>query len=169
MAELRAVDDGDTDAVDTQSWDAFWSEVNAKRRTEVIRGVEVPVPTDLPLRFQQRAAQLKDSSDESDVRELVALLFGEGVLDQWIAADMGAMEFRVVCGWGYINGSGKPTSFREAYELIRKAEAEGKAPGEPPNRAARRAATNGRSSSTGTTSKRTSSASTGSTRKRSAG
>lgn len=143
---------------DTQSWDDFWSEVSAKRQTETIRGVEVTVPTDLPLNFQQRATALKDSERDEDVRELVSLIFGGGVLDRWISAGMGAREFQVVCAWGYANGSGKPTTFREAYEIVTTAETEGKAP-TAPNRAGRRAATKPPSSATGGRSKRTSPAS----------
>jgi hypothetical protein len=157
------------ETVDTSSWDAFWAEVQAEARetnpTEVIRKVTVRVPTDLPLMFQQRANELRDSTADDDVRELVALIFGEGILDQWIANGMGAHEFRVVCAWGYANGSGKATTFREAYDMVTAAEAAGKAPSPPPNRAARRAATKSPSSATGASSKRTSSGSTASARK----
>lgn len=149
------------ETVDTSSWDAFWAEVNAgDAPTEVIRGVTVRVPTDLPLGFQQRVNELRDSTADEDVQELVALVFGAGVLDQWIAADMGSREFQVVLAWGIANGGGKPTSFREAFELVTAAAAEGKAPSAQPNRAARRAATNSRSSATGGQSRPTSSAST---------
>jgi hypothetical protein len=51
------------------------------RQTEVIRGVVVPVPTDMPLGFQQRMNALRDSDRDEDVQELVALIFGPGVLD----------------------------------------------------------------------------------------
>jgi hypothetical protein len=160
-----AADNGDT--VNTDAWDEFWAEVNAKGApTEVIRGVEVAIPSDLPLGFQQRVNELKDSTADEDVRELVALIFGEGILDRWIAAGMGAREFQVVCGWGIANGGGKPTSFREAYDMVTAAAAEGKAPGElpAPNRAARRAGSKKPSSAGGASSKRTSRASTGSVR-----
>jgi hypothetical protein len=149
---------------DAQNWDDFWGEVNAARTTEVIRGVTVPVPTDLPLIFKQRMTELQDSDRDEDVRELVALVFGEGVLDQWRDAGMGAQELKVLLAWGFANGSGKPTSFREAFEIVTEAEAQGKAPGAP-NRAARRAATNARSSASGAASKPTSRASTASARK----
>lgn len=155
------------ETVDTGSWDAFWAEVNTKDQpTEVIRTVTVRVPSDLPLGFQQRVNQLKDSDRDEDVRELVALIFGEGVLDQWIEADMGSREFKIVLAWGMANGGGRPTSFREAYDMVTAAEAAGKEESAPqPNRAARRAATKPRSSAGGATSKRTSSANTASARK----
>lgn len=154
-------------AVDTSSWDAFWAEVNTKDRpTETIRGVTVSVPNDLPLRFQQRINELRDSSRDEDLQELTAMIFGDGVLDQWIAAGMGIGEFQVVVAWGYANGSGRQVTFREAYEMVLAAEAEGKAGSAPqPNRAARRAATKSPSSATGTSSRRTSSGSTTSARK----
>lgn len=154
------------EAVDTSSWDSFWAEVNAgAAATEVIRGVTVPVPSDLPLGFQQRVNELRDSSREEDLQELTGMIFGPGVLDQWIAAGMGIAEFQVVVAWGYANGSGKTTTFREAYDMVTAAEAAGKAPSPPPNRAARRAGTSSQSSATGASSKRTSSGSTASARK----
>jgi hypothetical protein len=160
-----ATRDTAAETVDTQSWDDFWAEVNAgDAPTETIRGVTVRVPTDLPLGFQQRVNELRDSSADEDVQELVALVFGAGVLDQWTDAGMGSREFQVVLAWGIANGGGKPTTFREAYEMVTAAEAAGKALSPQPNRAARRAATSSRSSATGGRSKRTSSASTGTAR-----
>lgn len=151
------------ETVDTASFDAFWAEVQGKRQSEIIRGVSVPVPDDLPIRFRKRMIELQDSDRDEDVQELVGMIFGEGILDQWIAAGMGGREFKVVMTWGLANGGGKPTSFREAFDIVQNADAQGKEASAPsPNRAARRAATNSRSSATGTTSKRTSSASTAS-------
>lgn len=147
----------------TQSWDDFWGEVNAKQATEAIRGVTVPVPTDLPLGFKQRLNAVSGSDRDEDVHELVGLLFGPGVLAQWVAAGMGTREFQVVLAWGMAHGGGQPLTFREAFDLIETADAEGKSPG--PNRAARRAATKPRKSPTGGASKRTSPASTTSARK----
>lgn len=152
------------ETTETQSWDAFWAEVNHKPTTEVIRDVTVTVPTDLPLSFQQRMTALRDSDRDEDVQELVSMIFGPGVLDKWLATDMGSREFKVVLMWGMSNGSGKAISFREAYDLLNEAEAEGKALGQP-NRAARRAATKKPSSATGRTSSRTSAGNTASTRK----
>lgn len=53
------------------SWDAFWAEVAGEQRTEVIRGIEVPVPTDLPLALEKRATDLEDSERFEDYAELV--------------------------------------------------------------------------------------------------
>ena len=145
----------------SQSWDAFWAEVSGAR-TEVIRGVEVPVPTDVPFGFENRLQELSSSSAPEDVEELVSALFGESVFEQWADAGMGYHELLTVLTWGMAQAAGNDLTFSEAYELIQKETAgEGKAPS--PNRAARRA----QSKPTGGPSKRTSRASTASTRTRS--
>lgn len=147
---------------DSGAWDAFWDEIRAGGRTETIRGVTVRVPTDIPLAVERRMEELQDSSAMEDVAELVAKIFGADVLDQWIDAGMGMLEFKTVIAWGMAQGTGQDISFRDAYERIRAAD-EGKAPAGA-NRAARRAASKKPSGSSGGRSKPTSSASTRSTR-----
>lgn len=161
MTAREAAEPVDEQPADARAWDAFWAEVQGEGRTETIRGVTVPVPSDLPLGFKARMDQLRDSDRDEDVQELVGMVFGPGVLDQWITAGMGMREFQTVLTWGMSCGGGNPITFREAYELV--AGAEGKSPG--PSRATRRAATKKPSSPTGGASKRTSSASTSSGRK----
>lgn len=147
----------------SESFDAFWAEVTGAG-TEVIRGVEVRIPTDIPLAMQQRVKALEDSEAEDDIREMVGLLFSADVLDAWRDAGMGLLEFKTVLAWGMAHAGGTKVSFREAYDTVMAAEADA---GKAPNRATRRAASKPRSGSTGGPSKRTSSASTGSTRTRS--
>lgn len=154
-----------------ESWDAFWSQALGGR-TEVIRGVEVRVPNDMPLAMEQRVDELRDSEAEEDLHELVALLFSGDVLGTWIENGMGAKEFQTVLTWGYAQASGTDMSFREALEIVESGGGEGKRPGpQGPNRATRRAAATKKSASAkasaagGGRSKRTSSASTGSARK----
>lgn len=151
---------------DDQSWDAFWSEVQRKKLAErkksattVIRGVEVLVPADLPMRFDQDLAALGDSDDPDDVRHLVGELFGEGVLDAWVDAGMSEDEFKTALLWGVAVGRGRDMTFAQAYEAVLT---EGKSLQAPPaNRTARRA-----SARSGGASKRISAASTRSPRKR---
>lgn len=152
----------------TQSWDAFWAEVSG-RRTEVIRGVEVRVPSDIPLGYEERLAQLSDLGEGSRLEEfepLVSPLFGDGVFAQWVEAGMGTLEFLTVITWGMAQAAGKDLTFAEAY-AVAASDDPGKAVGA--NRAARRAATKTASRkpsvSTGGPSKRTSSGSTGSARR----
>jgi hypothetical protein len=148
----------------TQSWEDFKREVFGNE-TEVIAGVTVRVPTDLPLGYEDRVADLSDLDGSSKLEEfadLVTPLFGEGIFEQWIDAGMGQIEFLTAITWGMAQASRKPMTFSEAYELV-NSDAAGKAP----NRAARRAASKSPSRSTGGPSKRTSSASTASARKRS--
>lgn len=153
----------------TQSWDAFWAEVSAGR-TEVIRGVEVQVPTDIPLAVEQRVHELHESDSEEDAAELLRMLFGADVLDTWRNAGMGLRELQTVLTWALAQGSGTDMSFGEALELVMAGDGEGKplAP-KGANRAARRAASTARSASTGGRSKQISNANTGSARKKSRG
>lgn len=152
-------------ARNTESWDAFWAEVQGAG-TETIRSVTVPIPTDVPLVLEQRLKVLESEESEEAIREMVAVLFGDDALDQWIEAGMGILELKTVIAWGMAHATGTKVSFREAYDTVVAAEAdEGKAP----NRATRRAASTSRSKSTGTRSKPTSRASTSSARKTSRG
>lgn len=114
------------DAVEEAGWDAFWDEVlreeaeaAGRAPTEVIRGVTVKVPRDLPLKFQIKSQRMRDRDDEDAFAELLAELFGADVLDAWREAGMGAREFRTVLAWAMAHGRGRPISFREAYELVR--------------------------------------------------
>lgn len=146
------------------SFDAFWAEVSGGA-TETIRGVVVAVPTDMPIAMEMRITQLQESGSEQDIRELLSLLFGDDVLDEWTEAGMGMRELQTVLTWGIAHASGKPLTFQEAYDAL--AAAEDAAEGKAPNRAARRAAQSKPSASTGGRSKRTSAVSTASTRARS--
>lgn len=150
-----------------ESWDEFWSSVNAKPETEKIRGVKVIVPNNLPLNFQDRFRELEDSEDEEDVQALVAELFGDDVMDAWRDAGMGAVEFQVALAWGLARGQGDKISFREAYEKVEQAK---KLERPQPNRAERRAQSKSTKSTasknSGSRSSRTSAANTKSGRKK---
>ncbi|MEU6649516.1 hypothetical protein ABZ904_08715 [Streptomyces sp. NPDC046900] len=153
----------------SQSWDDFWAEVSIGR-TEVIRGVKVDVPTDMPLAVEKRIEELRESSAEEDIAELLRLLFGADVLDEWRTNGMGLRELQTVLTWGIAQASGRDMSFAEALEVVIAGDGEGKplAP-QGANRATRRAASRKPSGSTGGRSKPTSRASTGSARKTSRG
>nr|WSX48894.1 hypothetical protein OG409_07990 [Streptomyces sp. NBC_00974] len=148
------------------SFDAYWAEVSGSR-TETIRGITVRVPVDVPMVLEQRMSDLQDSEREEDIAELVALLFdvGPDTLSAWKTNGMGLTEFQVALAWGLAHASGSPVTFAEAHDMVRKAEAEGKAQATAPNRAARRAS----SASTGGRSKATSGRATASPRKTSRG
>lgn len=172
IAELRGKakpggpvrDDRPVDA-DTRSWDEFWAEVERKEAAErgtpattVIRGIEVVIPHDLPLKFDQRLARIERGEiedDEKAVEELVADLFGVDAYRKWVDAGMGGLEFRVVLLWGMANGKGQRMSFAEAYEAVKS---QGKTL--RPNRRMRRA-----SAKAGGRSRRTSTANMGSPRR----
>src|SRR5690606_33689431 len=98
----------------------FWAEVQAARtpRTETIRGVQVVVPTDLPMRVRVMADRLGPSSSIDDIKAIVADMFGVDAYDAWVDAGMTDLEFQTVLAWGYANGSGRQATFRQAYEQV---------------------------------------------------
>ncbi|MFF9844611.1 hypothetical protein [Streptomyces sp. NPDC013740] len=144
-----------------ESWDDFWTRVTGGG-TETIRGVEIQIPTDVPLAMEQRLKALEDSESEDDIREMVGLLFGADVLDRWAENGMGLLEFKTVLAWGMAHAGGAKVTFQEAFDIVLAEEA---AEGKAPNRAARRAVSKRPSGGTGGPSKRTSSASTSSARR----
>lgn len=140
-------------------WDGFRAEEVPKQTT--ILGVVVDIPVDLPLYYDDLQERMSTStagvdSDEAEAMyyEMLALLFGEGTLDQWKATKkLTSRMLRVLTIWGIRNGNGTATSFAEAGHLVREAEqaeAEGKPLG--PNRAERRKRATGARSSTSRTS-----------------
>lgn len=160
--------DGDQDT--TQSWDDFWAEIERKEAAErgraatvTIRGVQVRVPHDLPLRFDRRLERLQGSTSEDDIRALLEDLFGQDVLDQWVENGMTSMEFRVLLRWAVANGRGRAMSFAEAYEAVKEDE-QGKA---ETTTTAEMTPSSGGSASTGRSSRPTSAANTVSARRRS--
>lgn len=146
-----------------QSWDDF-VRAEFKTRTENICGIDVPVPTDLPLAFEDLASHLSAESEEGDFGDIVDLLYGPGVFDQWRAAGIGAMGLMTALTWGIAQANGRDITFSEAYRAV-TSDDPGKALNPPANRAARRAP----SAAAGGPSKRTSRASTGTARKTSRG
>lgn len=151
---------------DNDDFLAFWGEHQARQKypTVTILGVTIEVPHDIPIGFDAQVEQLQESEDIADMQRLSAFLFGEGVVEQWMANRMTRQQWQVLIVWAMANGGGQPTSFSEAAEMVARAEehaAQGKA--QPvPNRQARRASSKTRASAgTGRTSRRTSAVSTG--------
>jgi hypothetical protein len=128
---------------------AYW-QTRPERTPDLKRilGVDIPVPRDVPLRFMDQVAALKNSSDPDDVRHLLTILFGTDPIDEWVANGATADQFQVILAWGMANAQGNPIGFAEAAELVEQArarDAEGKAP-VPLNRADRRASSRTRAS-----------------------
>lgn len=157
----------------------FWTEFRADQKpaTTTILGVEVVVPTDVPLSFddvEQRMAASNAETESEEAQalfaEMCAVLFGENTLALWKEKGVTVLQIRVLTTWGLMNARTGPTTFQEAAETVQqaiKAEAEGKLPG--PNRATRRENARKAASSptrasgtTGQRSKRTSPANTAS-------
>ncbi|MER5482914.1 hypothetical protein ABT024_06820 [Streptomyces sp. NPDC002812] len=146
-----------------QSWEAFKAEAFGTR-TEVIEGVEIPVPADIPLNFTAKFSSLSEESEIDDFADAVTLLYGEGVFEQWVNNGLGQMGLLTVLMWGYMQGSGqKDVEFGDAYRVVMSDDPGKAAAAAVGNRAARRSQSKG----TGGRSSRTSAASTGSPRARS--
>jgi len=128
---------------------SYWASRPEKAvETKTIIGVVVPIPRDLPLKFNDQVAELASSSDEDDVKHLLTTLFGTDPLAAWVENGATTAQLQVILAWGMANGQGQETSFAEAAEIVEKArarDAEGKAP-VPLNRAARRASSRTRAS-----------------------
>lgn len=119
-----------------ESWDAFWSEVQGSEqaKTETIRGVKVRVPTELTVRFAQRAEALQTSTKLEDITGVLGDLYGKDVMETWLDAGMELLEFQTVFAWSLAHAMGKPISFRQALAQVReldqaKTSAQGKGKG----------------------------------------
>lgn len=146
-----------------QSWEAFKAEAFGTR-TEVIEGVTVPVPADIPLNFSAQFSALGPESEISDFGDAVTLLYGDGVFDQWVDHGMGAMGLLTALTWGYLQANGQgDVTFADAYRIVISDDPGKAAAAAVGNRAARRS----QSKPTGGRSSRTSAASTASPRTRS--
>lgn len=156
------------DPADRQSFDAFWGEVEHERGTrteyESILGVQVPIPTTMPLSFAFQLEDLKTSESLDDFRRLVGELFGISVFEQLLAAGVDEEQLLVILGWGMAHAKGQPITFREAHELMQRS---GQGNGQAANRETRRAAQRQPSAIGGGRSRPTSSGSTASRRRRS--
>lgn len=145
-----------------QSWDDFKAKTFGTRTTE-IEGVTVPVPNDVPLNFTSLFSDLSADAEVEAFSEAVALLYGDGVFEQWVAHGMGAKGLLTALMWGYMQGEGQDVTFGDAYQIVTADDPGKAATALVGNRAARRQ----QSSGTGGRSKRTSAASTASPRPRS--
>lgn len=156
------------DPNDRQSFAAFWAELQAERghKTEYedILGVQVPIPTTMPLAFAFQLEDLKASESLDDFASLVSDLFGPDIFDQLLGAGVDEEMMVVILGWGMAHAKGQKLTFREAYKLVNP---DGQGNAQAANRQARRAAQRQPSGTGGGPSKPTSGGSTGSRRNRS--
>ncbi|EFC80252.1 hypothetical protein [Parafrankia sp. EUN1f] len=162
--EIEPSDRDDRDDRDEiEDFDVYWAEhgVEPEVRRARILGVEVEVPTDLPLEVEAIVQRDAGQLTSDDVDRVVTLIFGADVFEQWIDAGITSNQFPVICAWGMANGAGRRVTFAEAAELVAEQNA-----ARPTNRAERRAANSPRGSASGRSSSRTSRASTTSARRR---
>lgn len=153
------------DAADGEDFTAFWHGRN--RRGAILRnvvpGVNVELPPELPLAFEVEARRLANDESLAAVHHLFAMLYGTGTLDQLIGGGLTGEQLGVLILWGAANGSGRVMSLADAtaeFERMKAAKAAGKALPRP-------SGSGGTSAGTGGASRPTSRASTGSKKKKS--
>lgn len=130
-------------------FDAFWQAQHPVTPAR-IRGLTVTPPVDVPLALLDKLDRVQGSADMDAVKEVLADVFGAGVIDHWTAAGMGFREWQVVLAWAGAHMRGDRCTFAEAYEVVRAAQAEVEANGggkAPTNRRSRRTAERGRTKS----------------------
>jgi hypothetical protein len=168
---VTAIDKAVDDELEQDDFLAFWRshEAATTPTTARILGVDVVVPTDMPLRVEQQALLLQDAQDIAEIRPLLVDLFGADHLDTWITNGATTRMLQVIIAWGMANATGTETTFARAVELADEARAAEAGKARPvPNRSDRRAPSGtGKSASTGRSSSPTSAANTGTRRKKS--
>ncbi|MEV0586319.1 hypothetical protein [Nonomuraea sp. NPDC050310] len=105
-----------------ESWDDFWADVSgaAKPRTEIIRGITVPVPTGLTVRFAERAEKLQASTKTEDIAAILNDFYGADVVETWKENGMELEEFQVLLAWSVSHAMKKPITFRQAHAEVRE-------------------------------------------------
>jgi len=171
VTELSQVDDDDVDR-EEDDFLSFWAQHRAQNKPTIktILGLQIEVPTELPLSFEDRFNELKDTSADAqeELAELLELLFGQDVFATWKAKGLTTAMLKVLLVWGAANGGGQPMEFNEAAVKAAEWEAaadEGKAKPVPNRRDRRGSSKTAASAKGGPSSSRTSAASTASRRK----
>lgn len=124
--------DAEQDARDGEDFTAFWTSRNRRGATlrNVVPGVNVELPAELPLAFEVEARRLANDRSLDAVHHLFALLYGPGTLAGLIDGGLTGEQLGVLLLWGAANGSGRPLSLAGAtaeFERLKAAEESGKA------------------------------------------
>lgn len=156
------VDDEQDGPGELEDFDVFWEKhgTQVEVRRARICGVNVEVPSDLPLEVEVILQRNSGQLQNRDLDRVIDLIFGEDVLSLWIANGMTRSQFPIVCAWALANAEGRRITFEEAAEKVRESQLR------PTNRAERRAANRPGGSASGRSSSPTSRGSTASRRRR---
>ena len=105
-----------------EDFDTFWSTL--EQEPVVLRnvfGADVVLEPGLPLKFQVMSERLKDEQTEAALHEMIALVFGRGVLDTWIDNGVTHEQLMVLFMWGISNRKTPGSmTLQRAYELHRQ-------------------------------------------------
>lgn len=156
---------------------SFWAaQAPHGTRLRGVFGVDVELPSSLPIEFDAMARQVQETKDPDVTKRLVGMLFGQEALATWSANGCTADQFGVLLMWGSANAA-KPhcMSLQQALDVYMEQKARHEAAelaaaeGTPETAAAAsgkarktpaRKPSGARSSTTGQSSRRTSRAST---------
>ena len=125
-------DVADVDAA--EDFDAFWAGRGRKGKRIKIAGETIELPPSLPLQFQFEAQRLEHSTNDDDVRKLVAILFGEDRTEAWAEAGMDLEQFKVLLAWAPQVMAGKDVTLAQVADMVARAEAATKNPTKRPTR-----------------------------------
>ncbi len=128
--------DAEQDARDGEDFTAFWTARNRRGATlrNVVPGVHVELPAELPLAFEVEARRLANDRTLDAVHHLFGLLYGPGTLASLIEGGLTGEQLGVLLLWGAANGNGRALTLAEAtaeFERMRAAAAVGKADAPP--------------------------------------
>ncbi|PBC80109.1 hypothetical protein BX265_4945 [Streptomyces sp. TLI_235] len=141
-------DDRGPEPLDADDADAFFAAEVSKVRPAVLHLYEqdYELPTDTPLGFALLAERHAGEESLETFRTVLATVFGDGVLDEWIANGITQRQLSIVLAYAARNMD-KPGSatLADCARYVAEHDDRGKAL----NRAQRRAASGGRSSRTG--------------------
>lgn len=125
-ANAKPTPKAEHDPTEVVDFDAFWEDQKAQGKREGKRvklmGEVVELPPSLPLQFEMEAKRLSRSKDEDDMRDLLAILFGEGCIERWAEKGMDIDMFQTLVAWAPLHIQGEEVSLAEVAAEIAEAD-----------------------------------------------
>ncbi len=116
MTETTPHTDERDERDESLDFDAFWAS-HGTRQTARILGEDVELPSDVPLWLVLKANNTA-TQDESEIRRMVAELYGDHMLAHWTDDGMGIRQLSVLLAWTVARAQGSPITFAQAAERV---------------------------------------------------
>jgi hypothetical protein len=113
-------DELDLQAGELEDFDAYWDQQDRQPHVTTIMGERVELPPSLPLQFELEARRMQRSRKDSDVRKLVAILFGEDMTERWAEKGMDAQQFELLLAWAPQVIAGEKVTLSQVREQLRQ-------------------------------------------------